>query len=156
MTRSLATAARPHGIKCNLVAPAAFTRMAGAADADSPMATTMAPELVAPMVAFLAHEDCPVTGEIYSAGAGRFARIFIAQAEGYVDTTGAPTVEDVAAHWAEINDESAYTVPADLMDWSAPSWPTSPDHVLAPLVRHVTASDAETEGRLRGGRGARV
>jgi hypothetical protein len=28
-------------------------------------------------------------------------------------------VEDVAAHWAEINDESSYTVPADLMAWSA-------------------------------------
>ncbi len=118
MTRSLATAGAKHGIRCNLVAPAAFTRMAGAADDDSAMATTMAPELVAPMVAFLAHEDCPVTGEIYSAGAGRFARIFIAQAEGYADTTGAPTVDDVAAHWAEINDDSTYTIPADLMAWS--------------------------------------
>ena len=46
--------------------------------------TQMAPELVAPMVAFLAHEDCPVSGEIYAAGAGRFARIFIASTEGYV------------------------------------------------------------------------
>jgi NAD(P)-dependent dehydrogenase (short-subunit alcohol dehydrogenase family) len=119
LTRSLATAGAANGIRCNLVAPAAFTRMAGAADDDSPMATTMAPELVAPMVAFLAHEDCPVTGEIYAAGAGRFARIFIAQAEGYVDASGVPTVEDVAAHWTEINDESSYTVPADLMAWSA-------------------------------------
>lgn len=118
LTRSLATAGAAHGIRCNLVAPAAFTRMAGAAGDDSPMATTMAPDLVAPMVAFLAHEDCPVTGEIYAAGAGRFARIFIAQAAGYVDTSGTPTVEDVAAHWAEINDESGYTVPADLMAWS--------------------------------------
>jgi NAD(P)-dependent dehydrogenase (short-subunit alcohol dehydrogenase family) len=118
LTRSLATAGAPHGIKCNLVSPAAFTRMAGGAD-DSPMATTMDPDLVAPMVAYLAHETCPVTGEIYAAGAGRFARIFIAQAEGYVDASGAPTVEDVAAHWAEINDESSYTVPADLMAWSA-------------------------------------
>jgi len=119
LTRSLATAGAEHGIRCNLVAPAAFTRMAGAADDDSPMATTMAPDLVAPMVAFLAHENCPVTGEIYAAGAGRFARIFIAQADGYVDTTGAPTVEDVAAHWAQINDESSYTVPTDLMAWSS-------------------------------------
>lgn len=119
LTRSLATAGAEHGICCNLVAPAAFTRMAGAADDDSPMATTMAPELVAPMVAYLAHERCSETGEIYAAGAGRFARIFIAQAEGYVDTTGVPTVDDVAAHWAQINDESVYTVPADLMEWSA-------------------------------------
>jgi NAD(P)-dependent dehydrogenase (short-subunit alcohol dehydrogenase family) len=119
LTRSLAVAGAPHGIRCNLVAPAAFTRVAGAADDDSPMATTMAPELVAPMVAFLAHDDCPVTGEIYAAGAGRFARIFIAQARGWLDASGSPSVEDVAAHWTEINDESAYTVPADLMAWSA-------------------------------------
>jgi NAD(P)-dependent dehydrogenase (short-subunit alcohol dehydrogenase family) len=119
LTRSLATAGAPHGIKCNLVAPAAYTRMAGPVDPESPMATTMDPDLVAPMMAFLAHESCPVTGEIYSAGARRFARIFIAQAEGYVDTTGVPTVEDVAAHWSEINDESTYTVPPDLMAWSA-------------------------------------
>jgi NAD(P)-dependent dehydrogenase (short-subunit alcohol dehydrogenase family) len=119
LTRSLATAGMEHGIRCNLVAPAAYTRMAGVVDEDSPMATTMAPELVAPMVAFLTHEDCPVTGEIYAAGAGRFARIVIAQAQGWVDTDGTPTVEDVAAHWDEINDESNHTVPADLVGWSA-------------------------------------
>jgi hypothetical protein len=93
--------------------------MAGAADDESPMATTMAPELVAPMVAFLAHEDCPVSGEIYAAGAGRFARIFIAETEGYVHAAGEPTMEDIAAHWTMINDESGYHVPIDLMAWSA-------------------------------------
>ena len=79
----------------------------------------MAPDLVAPMVAFLAHEDCPVSGEVYAAGAGRFARIFIAQTEGYVHPTLDPTVEDVAEHWAAINDEAGYSIPADLMGWSA-------------------------------------
>lgn len=29
------------------------------------------PALVAPVVAYLAHDDCPVTGEIYSVGAGQ-------------------------------------------------------------------------------------
>ena len=61
----------------------------------------MPPELVAPMVAFLAHEDCPVTGEIYTAGGGRFARLFLASTEGYVHADGAPTIEDVADHWAD-------------------------------------------------------
>jgi hypothetical protein len=70
------------------------------------------------MVAFLAHEDCPVSGEIYAAGFGRFARIFIASTEGYVSETPEPTIEDVARHWAAINDESGYYVPADLMAWS--------------------------------------
>jgi NAD(P)-dependent dehydrogenase (short-subunit alcohol dehydrogenase family) len=114
LTRSLTTAGAAHGIKVNLVAPAAMTRMAGGADV-----AHMEPELVAPMVAFLAHEDCPVSGEIYAAGAGRFARIFIAETEGYVHASGEPTMEDIAEHWAMINDESGYHVPIDLMAWSA-------------------------------------
>ena len=78
----------------------------------------MSPDLVAPMVAFLAHEDCPVSGEIYAAGAGRFSRIFIASTPGYVRTSE-PTIEDIAQNWATINDETGYYVPADLTDWSA-------------------------------------
>ncbi len=114
LTRSLATAGVKHAIKVNAIAPAATTRMAGGAGPPE-----MEPELVAPMAAFLAHETCPVTGEIYTAGAGRFARLFIASTPGYVAPTGAPTIEDVAQHWAEINDEHGYTIPTDLMDWSA-------------------------------------
>jgi len=122
MMRSLATAGAPHGIRVNCIAPAAYTRMAGTGEepaADDPMVTRMAPELVAPMVAFLAHESCPVSGEIYTAGAGRFARIFVASTEGYLHADGPPSVADVAAHWDAINDESGYYVPVDLMDWSA-------------------------------------
>lgn len=117
LTRSLAVAGRKHGIKVNAIAPAAQTRMAGPPQGDAE--TAMAPELVAPMAAFLAHEDCPVTGEIYAAGAGRFARVFIASTPGYVHEKGPPTIEDVAARWDAINDESGYTVPASLRAWSA-------------------------------------
>jgi NAD(P)-dependent dehydrogenase (short-subunit alcohol dehydrogenase family) len=115
LTRSLARAGAAHGIKVNLIAPAAFTRMAGP---PGPGAAEMSPDLVAPMAAFLAHEECPVTGEIYAAGAGRFARVFIAQAQGYVHPDAKPTIEDVARNWTAINDGSAYSVPADLMEWS--------------------------------------
>jgi NAD(P)-dependent dehydrogenase (short-subunit alcohol dehydrogenase family) len=125
LARSLATAGVDHGIKVNLVAPAAITRMAGRSDdaedaADSdPAVVSMAPHLVAPLVAFLAHETCPVSGEMYAAGAGRFARMFIGCAPGYVHDSGSPTVEDVAANWATVNDEAGYFVPADLPAWSA-------------------------------------
>ena len=116
LTRSLNTAGRKHGITVNVIAPAAMTRMAGPQSDDD---MGMAPDLVAPMVAFLAHEDCPVSGEIYTAGAGRFARLFVASTPGWVQSNDRPTVEDVAEHWAAINDESGYFVPTDLMDWSA-------------------------------------
>ncbi|HEY2429107.1 MAG TPA: SDR family NAD(P)-dependent oxidoreductase [Acidimicrobiales bacterium] len=122
LTRSAATAGAAHGIKVNLIAPAATTRMAGGpARADgSPGAGSveMPPAAVAPMAAFLAHEDCPVNGEIYTAGAGRFARIFIGSTNGYVHPTPDPTVEVVAENWERINDESGYFVPGDLLAWS--------------------------------------
>jgi len=122
LTRSLATAGRRHGITANLIAPGAMTRMAAQpgddAGADDPSRETSA-DLVAPMAAFLAHEACPVTGEIYTAGFGRFARLFIASTNGYVHAGAQPTIEDVAHHWAAINDETGYYVPADLMSWSA-------------------------------------
>jgi NAD(P)-dependent dehydrogenase (short-subunit alcohol dehydrogenase family) len=118
LTRSLATTSKAHGIKVNLIAPAAFTRMAGpTADVDGPDAPSpMAPGLVAPLAAFLAHETCPVNGEIYAAGAGRFSRVFIATTPGYV--TADPTIESVAENWKQINDEEGYAVPSDLPDWS--------------------------------------
>jgi NAD(P)-dependent dehydrogenase (short-subunit alcohol dehydrogenase family) len=117
LTRSLALAGAGHGVKVNLIAPAAMTRMAGARAGEGD--PQMAPELVAPMAAFLAHEACPVSGEIYAAGAGRFARIFVASTDGYVHSGAAPTIEDIAAHWSEVNDQRGYFVPADLMSWSA-------------------------------------
>ena len=112
LARSLAIAGRRHGIATNCIAPAASTRMAGEGGPDMP------PEQVAPMVAYLAHESCPVTGEIYTAGAGRFARLFIGSTPGWVATEGSPTVEDVAEHWEAINDEAGYVVPSGLMEWS--------------------------------------
>src|SRR3954451_8187609 len=124
LMRSLSTAGAPHGIKVNAIAPAAFTRMAGRApEADT---AQMSPDLVAPMAAFLAHEACPVSGEIYAAGAGRFARIFIASTVGFVHPDREPTVEDVAANWASINDETGYYVPANLIAWSAAFIPYPP------------------------------
>jgi NAD(P)-dependent dehydrogenase (short-subunit alcohol dehydrogenase family) len=131
LTRSLATAGARRGIRVNLIAPAAMTRMAGGRGSDT---GHMDPGLVAPMAAYLAHEECPVSGEIYAAGAGRFARIFIAQTEGYVHTeAGPPTIEDVAEHWATINEEAGYSIPADLMTWSAV------------FLRHVPAEESGPE-----------
>ena len=125
MTRSLTVAGAAHGIKINLIAPNAWTRM-GAHPSDGLDAVTrpapqhMEPELVAPMVAFLAHEACDVGGGIYLAGGGRFARIFIAATQGYLPLQPEPsTIEDVAENWATINDETGYYVPADLRDWAA-------------------------------------
>ncbi|MBK6011377.1 SDR family NAD(P)-dependent oxidoreductase [Streptomyces sp. MBT53] len=122
MARSAKLAGEPHNIKVNLIAPAAMTRMGGGPD-EEPAATAagmpyMPSSAVAPMVAYLAHESVPVSGEIYTAGAGRFARVFLASTEGYAHERGDASVEDVAKNWDAINDEKGYYVPADLMAWS--------------------------------------
>jgi NAD(P)-dependent dehydrogenase (short-subunit alcohol dehydrogenase family) len=116
LTRSLNAASEGTGILVNAIAPAAWTRMAGPEPEGD---TGMDPALVAPMVAYLSHETCDVGGEVYAAGAGRFARIFIGSTPGHLQEGAPPTLEDVAANWDAINDESGYVVPADLNDWSA-------------------------------------
>jgi NAD(P)-dependent dehydrogenase (short-subunit alcohol dehydrogenase family) len=112
MTRHMNINGAADGIKANVIAPAATTRLAG-----GELRPEMSPDLAAPMVAFLAHESCPVSGEIYCAGGGRFARFFIGVTEGYVQQE-APTIEDVVRHWEQINDETGYYVPATLEEWA--------------------------------------
>jgi NAD(P)-dependent dehydrogenase (short-subunit alcohol dehydrogenase family) len=126
MARSLSVSAAGRDIKVNVIAPNAWTRMAGrrpvgaqeAEDEPSQAPPGMEPELVAAMAAFLAHEACPVSGEVYLAGAGRFARVFVAATEGYVHPGATPTIDDVARHWHTINDEAGYYVPGSLADWA--------------------------------------
>jgi hypothetical protein len=72
------------------------------------------PELVSPVVAYLAHEDVPVTGEIYSVGGGRVARFFIGMTEGYYNPK--LSLEDVRDHFDQIRDETGYTVPSGPAD----------------------------------------
>ncbi|HTY30800.1 SDR family NAD(P)-dependent oxidoreductase [Mycobacterium sp.] len=79
------------GVACNVIVPAALTRMA--AGIDTSAYPPMDPELVAPAVGWLAHESCSVTGEVFIALAGRVARAVIAESPGV--HRPAWTVEDV-------------------------------------------------------------
>jgi hypothetical protein len=75
------------------------------------------PELVAPMVVYLASKACSVTGEAFTAGGGRFGRAFIAVADGWVAPEGAcATAEDIEAHLDEIEDLSSYAMPPTSLD----------------------------------------
>jgi NAD(P)-dependent dehydrogenase (short-subunit alcohol dehydrogenase family) len=121
LTRVLAAEAAGLDIKGNAIAPVAATRMMdysmGSA-ADNPEAEELMrpfldrldPALVAPVVAYLAHADCSVSGEIYTVGGGQVSRFFIGRTKGYFNL--ALTPEDVCAHFDEIRDPSEHTVPA--------------------------------------------
>ncbi|CAO5191830.1 putative short-chain type dehydrogenase/reductase Rv0148 [Frankia sp. AiPs1] len=124
MARSMSAAAGERDIRVNCIAPNALTRLAGKpGDAPANEGFRPPPELnpaaVAPMVAYLAHEACQARGEVYVAGGGRFARLFLGVTEGYVSAEPArASVEEVAANWETINDEKGYYVPTDPVDWS--------------------------------------
>lgn len=125
MANSLTALAGERDIRINTIAPNALTRLAGkveegAANRGFGEVPAMDPAAVAPMAAYLAHEACRVSGEVYAAGAGRFARLFLAQAPGWVaeGEATAVSVNDVAAHWDEINAEGGYYVPRDPVHWS--------------------------------------
>ncbi|OBG74867.1 MULTISPECIES: SDR family NAD(P)-dependent oxidoreductase [unclassified Mycobacterium] len=80
------------GVRCNVIVPSAVTRMADGIDVSAypPMGT----DLVAPVVGLLAHESCPVTGEMLVAIAGRVARAVVAESPGVHRRSW--SVEDVA------------------------------------------------------------
>ena len=70
------------------------------------MAANFPASEIAPLVAFLADDDVPCTGECFAVGAGRAARIVMMAAPGYQREDGPLTVEDVRDHWDEVVDVS--------------------------------------------------
>ena len=125
-TRVLAAEGAGHNIKVNAIAPIAYTRMlahsvdgAGRQDDEAAQAILddlvaqylqkLDPALVAPVAAFLTHRKCPVSGEIYTVGAGHVARFFVGRTKGFYRS--GLSVEDVRDHLDEIRDEAGYTVP---------------------------------------------
>jgi NAD(P)-dependent dehydrogenase (short-subunit alcohol dehydrogenase family) len=109
-TRVLAVEGAKYNIKANAIAPVAKTRMTE--DILGPVADKLGPELITPVVTYLVHEDCPVTGELYSVGGGRVARVFLGVTPGYTDPSLSP--ESVRDNFEQIRDESGYEVPANL------------------------------------------
>ncbi|QFG26142.1 SDR family NAD(P)-dependent oxidoreductase [Actinomadura sp. WMMB 499] len=87
-------------VKCNVIVPAAVTRMA--AGIDTSAYPPMGPELVAPAVGWLAHESCSITGEILVAIAGRLARAFVAETPG--EHRPSWTIEEVGERIGAIRD----------------------------------------------------
>lgn len=67
-------------VKSNVILPGAVTRMAEGLDTSK--YPPMDPELVAPAVAWMAHESCSITGEMLISIAGRIARAFAAETQG--------------------------------------------------------------------------
>jgi NAD(P)-dependent dehydrogenase (short-subunit alcohol dehydrogenase family) len=115
-----------HGIRANSILPQALNtsmqnpagRAAYAPQDLEEMAEVMAPvarymrvENVAPLVVYLASRACNLTGEAFSVGCGRVARVFVGVSPGWFapDPRGA-TPEDIAAHLDKARDLTSFGV----------------------------------------------
>lgn len=114
-TRVLAVEGARFNIKANAIAPLALTRMTE--DILGGLKDKLDPGLVSPLVAFLAHEDCPVSGQLFSVGGGRVAQVFLGETNGYYNPALSP--EDVQDNWEKITDRDGYAVPNNLGEETA-------------------------------------
>jgi NAD(P)-dependent dehydrogenase (short-subunit alcohol dehydrogenase family) len=103
-------------VKSNIILPGAVTRLAESIDTSQ--FPPMGPELVAPVVGWLAHESCSVTGEMYVSVGGRVARAFIAESEGLYRPSW--TIDEIGDNIDAIRDTSKLwmldPVPSGFMD----------------------------------------
>jgi NAD(P)-dependent dehydrogenase (short-subunit alcohol dehydrogenase family) len=112
LTRSLAIEGRRSGVRVNAIMPAAWTRLTRLLPA-GPLTEMLderfPPEQVAAFVVWLCHAGTAVSGEVFSVGGGRAARVVLAEARGGVVADLTPEA------WAGVADA--------VMDMEGAAWP---------------------------------
>lgn len=139
LTRSVAAAGRRHGIAANNVMPSAWTRLTRSLP-PGPMASLFAEQYstedVAAFVVWLCHPSCTVSGESFSVGGGRAARVTLSENRGVLVDDRSPeswaaqvdallSLDDVVFP-ASMNDEvtwQAHTLGRPVPDELAPGGP---------------------------------
>ena len=123
LTNVIAIEGAQHGILANTVLPFGYSRMVTDTVRDpkfleeSGFLRAIQPELVVPIVVFLASRSCDFSHRNYSAGAGRFARVFVGLAEGWLaEPRSNPTADDIAVHLTDVSATEPFTVPMSIFD----------------------------------------
>jgi hypothetical protein len=92
-----------NNVRVNAIAPIAHTRMTATQIPDE-----MVPELISPLVAYLCHSSCEITGQAYSVGGGRVSRLFLGMTTGITDP--GLSAEMIADRIDEIEDTSEFVI----------------------------------------------
>lgn len=112
-----------HGIRANTVLPFGYSRMVTETVGDpkaleeTGFLKVIRPELVVPIVIFLASRACELSHHNYSACAGRFARVFVGLGDGWLaEADSDPTADEIASHLSEISATEPFSVPASIFE----------------------------------------
>ena len=109
LTRALALEGAAQGITVNVVAPCAKTRPGGFGPipASPALHAWLSVDEVAPVVTWLVHEDCAVTGECFSVGGGYVGRVTLAVNDGWRSRPLTP--ERVRDEWPTVMADGPWT-----------------------------------------------
>ena len=128
LSHVVALEGEPHGILSNLLMPTAATRLAdemtpgflelpnfaaGIERVAWPEAAPWnSPGFNVPLAVYLVSEACGASHNLDSHCAGRYARVSITAAQGwYPPGPTPPTVEELAAHWGQVEDDTTRHAP---------------------------------------------
>ncbi len=106
----LAIEGAKYNIKSNVIAPVARTRLTE--ELLGPLTEYLDPDQVTPMVVYLCSENNRFTHEIFTAGGGRYGRIFVGTNPGWFSGRNVvPSVEEIRDNLDQIRDISDYQIP---------------------------------------------
>lgn len=114
LSNTLAVEGRRYGILSNCVSPIASTRLNASVLTDKQKRLFKA-EDVAPLIAYLCHEDCQETGGLFEAGGGWFAKMRWQRSVGRALPPGSIKIADIHAQWAGITGFSGAEVPENIL-----------------------------------------
>lgn len=114
-TKSTAAEGASKNIHANVIAPLAGTRMTETI-MPKELVDALRPDYIAPVVAWLVHEDCPDNGEVMECGAGWISKLRWQRTRGKIFSKGF-TVDDVCQGWDAVSDFSnGATYPSSMQD----------------------------------------
>jgi NAD(P)-dependent dehydrogenase (short-subunit alcohol dehydrogenase family) len=113
-----------HGIRSNAVLPVGFSRMVTDQETGGLVPPgrqafydAIRPELITPLVIYLASRECTLSHRAIAACAGRYSRVFAGYGDGWLSEAGStPSAEDLAERVARLDSTDGFFVPESSVD----------------------------------------
>jgi len=126
LSNTLALEGAKKNVHANVIAPLAGSRLTETV-LPKELVDQLKPELVSPLVAWLAHESCEENGGLFEVGGGFMGKLRWERTEGKSFPIGRPLTPDaVKAAWSEV------------VDFSKSTHPTNVNEALGPAIENLS------------------